>query len=69
MAVLQAVRAWRAEGLAVYFTMDAGPNVHCICEPAATKEVQQRLGNLAGVQDVLVSEPGSGVRSVAYHLF
>lgn len=69
VAVLQAVRRWRGDGLPVYFTLDAGPNVHCICAAADAAEVKMRLGNLAVVRDVLVSGPGSGVRRVAYHLF
>jgi diphosphomevalonate decarboxylase len=69
VAVLQAVQGWRAEGLGVYFTLDAGPNVHCLCEPVDATEVRERLRNLPGVQDVLVSGPGGGVRLVDYHLF
>ncbi len=69
VAVLQAVRAWRDEGLCAYFTLDAGPNVHCFCEAEAAPELESRLRNLDGVRDVLVSGPGSGVRSVDYHLF
>ena len=31
--MLHAVRAWREEeGVPVFFTIDAGPNVHLICE-------------------------------------
>jgi diphosphomevalonate decarboxylase len=67
--VMQAVRRWRKEGLAVYFTLDAGPNVHCLCETAEAAEVEARLRNLSGVRDVLVSRPGDGVRLVDYHLF
>jgi diphosphomevalonate decarboxylase len=69
VAVLQAVRGWRREGLAVYFTMDAGPNVHCFCQAPDAPQVEARLRNLDGVRDVLVSRPGSGVRPVNYHLF
>ena len=69
VAVLQAVRAWRNEGLLVYFTLDAGPNVHCLCGAADAAEVTSRLRNLEAVKDVLVSGPGHGVRQVAYHLF
>lgn len=68
IAVLQAVRAWRHDGLEVYFTIDAGPNVHCFCEQAAAPEVQRRLESVPGVEQVLISGPGSGVRLVAYHL-
>ena len=69
ISVLLAVRSWRKEGLGVYFTLDAGPNVHCICESADAAEVEKRLRNLTGVKSVLVSGVGGGVRSVAYHLF
>ena len=69
VSVLQAVRSWREEGMGVYLTLDAGPNVHCLCESADALETEKRLRNLAGVQDVLVSGAGDGVRPVAYHLF
>lgn len=69
VSVLQAVRLWRREGLGVWFTLDAGPNVHCLCEAVDAEEVGNRLRNLEGVQDVLVSGVGDGVRPVAYHLF
>jgi diphosphomevalonate decarboxylase len=68
VSVLQAVRLWREEGLGVYFTLDAGPNVHCLCERADAAEIERRLRNLTGVEDVLVSGVGAGVRSVDYHL-
>jgi diphosphomevalonate decarboxylase len=69
VAVLRAVRSWRDAGLSVYFTMDAGPNVHCLCQAADADKVESRLRNLKGVLDVLVSGPGGGVRLVDYHLF
>jgi diphosphomevalonate decarboxylase len=69
VGVLQAVRRWRKEGLAAYFTLDAGPNVHCLCEAADAAEVEAKLRNLSGVRDVLVSRPGDGARLVDYHLF
>jgi len=67
--VLHAVRAWRAAGLPVYFTMDAGPNVHCLCEASQAPEVERCLRNLEGVLDVLSSGPGGGVRQIEDHLF
>ena len=68
VAVLRMVRACREEGLSVYLTMDAGPNVHCLCQPADAAEVERRLRNLSGVLDVLVSGPGNGVRLADIHL-
>lgn len=70
LEVLQAVRAWRAaEKLPVYFTIDAGPNVHLICEGAHRTAVAERLRGLKQVQQVLVSKPGPGPRLLDTHLF
>jgi diphosphomevalonate decarboxylase len=69
VAVLREVSTWRQGGLGVYFTMDAGPNVHCLCEAADSREVESRLRNLHVVQDVIVSGPGEAVRPVNYSLF
>lgn len=69
VAVLRAARAWRDGGLEVYFTIDGGPNVHCLCQAGAAGEVEKRLKAVPGVQEVVVSGPGAGVRSVDWHLF
>ena len=69
VAVMHAVRAWRAEGLAVYFTMDAGPNMHCLCLEADSVTVEERLRAVPGVLEVIVSRPGEGVRLMDWHLF
>ena len=39
LELLHAIRAWRRGGLACFFTLDAGPNVHVICEGAAAARV------------------------------
>jgi diphosphomevalonate decarboxylase len=69
VAVLHAVRAWRKAGLGVYFTMDAGPSVHCICHAADAREVADRLAKIPGVLKVRSSGPGGGARLLAQHLF
>jgi diphosphomevalonate decarboxylase len=69
VGVLESVRRWRADGLAVYFTLDAGPNVHCFCEAGDAKEVEAKLSTVPGVRDTIVSGAGSGVRLVDYYLF
>ena len=70
LEVLQAVRAWREdEGVPVYFTIDAGPNVHLICEAEIADEVEQRVGALPAVGRVLVSGPGTGPELLDGHLF
>lgn len=68
LRIMRAVVDWRIEGLPVYYTIDAGPNVHCLCENKHADEVRQRLEGLAGVKKVRVACPGSGARLVGTHL-
>ena len=56
--VMQATAQWREDGLPVYFTIDAGPNVHLICEAAYADQVEQAARVLPGVTDVLRSGVG-----------
>ncbi len=60
LAIMEAVRGWRAGGLPVCFTIDAGPNVHVITLAAHAAEVESRLRALPGVQSVLRAAPGGG---------
>ena len=60
LALLQAVQRWREEdGLAVYFTIDAGPNVHLICEAEIAPAIEERLAHISQVEQIIVSRPGS----------
>jgi diphosphomevalonate decarboxylase len=64
MAVMEAVRAWRGEGLQSYFTIDAGPNVHVICAAPDRPEVERRLATLPAVQFTIGNDVGGGARVV-----
>ncbi len=58
---LHAIRRLRREGLAVFFTIDAGPQVKAVCEPAARPRVEAALAQVPGVLDRLVTGLGPGV--------
>ncbi len=64
LALILATQQWRKEGLPVYFTIDAGPNVHLICEAAVAEAVEARARRVPGVQTVLSSGPGGAARLV-----
>jgi len=68
LRIIRAVVAWRAGGLPAYYTVDAGPNVHCLCEAANAAEVARRLEALPGVRQVRVARPGAGAVLVSEHL-
>ncbi|GAB4548706.1 MAG: diphosphomevalonate decarboxylase [Anaerolineae bacterium] len=69
IAVIQAVQRWRAEGLPVYYTIDAGPNVHLICQARDAAAVEAQARALPGVLDILISGPGGPAHLVEAHLF
>ncbi|MCY4464380.1 MAG: diphosphomevalonate decarboxylase [Chloroflexi bacterium] len=61
LAVMEAVRGWREdEGLRVCYTLDAGPNVHCICAADDAQTVADRLSDLSPDIDILRSGVGGG---------
>jgi len=63
LAIMKAVRRWRAEDdLAVCYTIDAGPNVHCLCTAEAAPEVERRLRDNLDVNRLLVAPPGGPTR-------
>ncbi|HEY60473.1 MAG TPA: diphosphomevalonate decarboxylase [Anaerolineae bacterium] len=62
--IMKAVIYWRETGLAVCYTLDAGPNVHVICRSSLKDETKERLLNLRGVKDVIAAKPGGGVKLI-----
>jgi len=60
LACMQTVRELQSAGVAVFFTIDAGPQVKAICEPTASAAVEQALAATPGVEQVLVSGLGQG---------
>jgi diphosphomevalonate decarboxylase len=62
--VMQAVREARAQGLQACYTVDAGPNVHVLCEGTIRQETVKFLESLPGVQEVRQAEAGGPARVV-----
>ena len=56
--IFHVVREWRASGLPVAYTVDAGPNVHVLCPLEVQEEATHRLRELPGVTDVLLAKVG-----------
>ena len=64
LACIQRIRGLQAEGVSVFFTIDAGPLVKAVCLPEAAATVTSALREVAGVDDVLISGLGEGARVV-----
>jgi len=57
---LHAVRALRAGGVPVFFTIDAGPQLKAVCAPGARDTVERALRDVPGVRSTLTSALGPG---------
>lgn len=69
LEVLRAVGELRSRGVSVYWTMDAGPNVHLLCEPAQEEEVAVAIERLSAVRRLIRDRVGTGPRLSEEHLF
>lgn len=58
------VRALRAAGTPVFFTIDAGPHIKAFCTPEVEDQVAASLAEVDGVLDVLHTKPGAGARLI-----
>lgn len=68
-SVMNAVSEWRRQGVPVYFTIDAGPNIHLICEDTEVLEVIKRVRSMQGVESIITNSVSTGTHCVDTHLF
>ena len=65
LACMHAVRELREDGVPVFFTVDAGPQVKAVHPPEARAQVQQRLLDVPGVLRLIGGELGEGARLIS----
>ncbi len=64
LACLQAVRRLQADGVDVFFTIDAGPQLKAVCTADAATDVRAALAATDGVQRLMETGLGEGARLV-----
>jgi diphosphomevalonate decarboxylase len=69
VSLMKSVIKWRHEGLAVYFTVNTGQDVHIICLSTEAAAVMKKLREMPEVKRVIYNIPSSGARLVEKHLF
>lgn len=68
--IMELIRDIRRDGNNVYFTIDAGPNVHVIMESVDLELVKNRLmANGFKPDAMIVNRPARGARLITEHLF
>lgn len=61
LSLIHEVKDWRRDGLEVYFTIDAGPNLHLICLGKEVYKLKNKLKKLE-VDEIIVSRACDGAR-------
>lgn len=61
LAIIEAVRNIRKQGVECYSTVDAGPNVKIICTSSDNDLIMEKLEPIMGHNQLLVCKPGPGV--------
>lgn len=64
VSCLHAVRSLRQDGVDVFFTVDAGPQVKAVCQPRAVDDVRAALAEVPGVEQIVTTGLGSGARVI-----
>jgi diphosphomevalonate decarboxylase len=60
LACMQAIVEMRSNGIPVFFTVDAGPQVKAVCLPGSTELVREKLQSITGVIKTLDCKLGQG---------
>ncbi len=62
--IMKSVQAWRKTNIPAAYTIDAGPNVHVLCESNILENVKHRLTSIPGVKELLIAYPGGPTKIV-----
>jgi len=69
LKLIKSIQGTREKGLECYFTIDAGPNVHCLCRPEDTHELQKTLEKIECVIKTILIRPADDSSVTREHLF
>ena len=69
MRIVKSIQEMRKGGLECYFTIDAGPNVHCLCRPEDVYEIQKMLEKIECINKTILVEPADDSYVTKEHLF
>jgi len=64
LRIMKLVSHWRKEGLAVYFTINTGQDIHLIIEQKNVEKLKNKLKKLDFVKEIIVNLPGVGAKLV-----
>jgi diphosphomevalonate decarboxylase len=62
--LMHSIQRLRRQGISVYFTIDAGPQVKAICTPQDSEKIKTILQQVSGVKRVFLTSPGPAAKIV-----
>lgn len=69
LEIMLTIQKCREEGLESYFTIDAGPIVHLICQEKDVGILKKKLSKIEGIKDVIVNKSARGARVIDKQLY
>lgn len=64
LEIMQSIINWRDGGLETYFTIDAGPNIHIICQSKDVPRLKKKLSEVKSIKSLIVNRVGRGAHSI-----
>ena len=64
LEIMKAISAWRQSGLPVFYTVDAGPNVHILTQADTAAQIIERLGQFPSVKTVCSARAGGAAHLI-----
>ncbi|MFX1489612.1 MAG: diphosphomevalonate decarboxylase [Promethearchaeota archaeon] len=59
----------KSKNVDCFFTIDAGPNVHCFCRPEKVDHIQKMLVSIEGIEKTILVKPANDSYTTNEHLF
>jgi diphosphomevalonate decarboxylase len=69
LRLIKSIQRIRKGGLECYFTVDAGPNVHCLCRREDDYELQKVLEKMGCISRTILARPADDSFATKEHLF
>jgi len=69
LSIIKTIQKLRKEGLPCYFTIDAGSNIHCLCQSKNMDTLQQIIEKIEGVSKTILVRPAGDAYLTREHLF
>lgn len=67
--IINLIKDFRKGGIAAYYTVDTGSNMHILTLPQFAAEIEMILNRIPYIVKTVVCKPGDGVKIIDNHLF